>query len=83
MAAMDDLATLSALLDSEQTPVIRDTFEAVRAPIDELETGARDQISDGARDEYLVWASYSGDASADMHRNADYAVTYQFTLAGV
>ena len=65
----------AALLDDEQTPVIGDALEAVRAPIDELETGARDEIPYGAGDEYLVWAGESGDAGADMHRNADHAVT--------
>jgi hypothetical protein len=40
--AMDDLPALSALLDGEQAPVIGDALEAVRATIDELETGARD-----------------------------------------
>lgn len=55
--AMDDLPALSPLLDDEQAPVIGDALEAVRATIDELETGARDEISYRAGDEYLVWAS--------------------------
>ncbi len=55
--ALDDLPALCAQLDDEQAPVIGDALEAVRATIDELETGARDEISYGAGDEYLVWAS--------------------------
>src|SRR3984893_17144631 len=76
-------SALAALLDDEQAPVIGDALEAVRATIDELETGGRDEISCGAGDEHLVWASHSGDAGADMHGNADHAVTYHFALAGV
>ena len=70
-------------MDGEQAPLIRDSLEAVRAAIAKLEPRARNQILDGAGDEYFVGSSDGGDARTDMHRDPYHAVTGEFAFAGV
>jgi hypothetical protein len=54
--------------DAVQPPAIGYTLELVLAAIDEAETGTRDEILDGSRDENLVCSGKSTDAGAEPVR---------------
>jgi hypothetical protein len=70
-------------LHGEQLPFARYALEVVRAAIDELKSGARDQILDRARYHHLVRSCDRGDARRDMHRDSANVGANQLTLAGM
>src|SRR4029077_9417607 len=72
-----------SLLNGEQPPFARYALEVVRTAIDELKSGARDQIFDRARYHHLVRSCDRGDARRDMHRDSANVAANQLTLAGM
>ena len=75
--------SLEWLLNRKQVPLVRNALEGVRAAIAKLKPRPCDQVLDRARDQYLVRTGYASDPRTDVHRDADHAVTCEFTLAGV
>jgi hypothetical protein len=55
----------------------------VRSPSFEAQLGARDEVMDGAGDEYLVRRRQRGDARPGMHSDPANVACRQFALARV
>ena len=69
--------------DSKQFPGIRGALKRVRAAIAERETGPRNQILYGARDENLLSTRSGLDARREVHGQAGYIVSVPFDFAGM
>ena len=53
------------------------------ATVVELDTGADDEVLDGARDEYLAWSGQRRDSRSDVHGEASDVVRQDLDLADV
>jgi len=70
-------------LDDEQAPFIGNALKAVRAAIAEIKTGAATRSLTVLETRTFVRFGQRRDAGADMHRDPDDAITYEFALAGL
>src|SRR3954447_435805 len=70
--------------DGVELPIARHAPERVHATVGELDSGAGDEVGDGARDEHLARPRSGAHARADVHRDAAHiSVAHQLALAGV
>src|SRR4029450_10716924 len=69
-------------VDGKEQPLTRDAPEVGDATLAELDSGTRDQILDGARDEHLPGFRFGCDAGPDMHGYATDFAADKFTFAG-
>ena len=71
---------MEPLFNSEQLPRLRDTFEVAEATVLELETGARNEVLDGSRDENLARAGHPGNPRSDVHGDSCYLLSAHLAL---
>ena len=69
--------------EREQVPGFGDPLELMFATILKAESRSGHQVLDGARDEYVTWASERRDAGTDRDRDPDDLAIADFALAGV
>ena len=70
-------------LDSKYTPFAGHTLERFAAAVIEAQSGAYDQVLDGARHQHLAGVGERRDPRADMNGDAANIVADDFALAGM
>jgi hypothetical protein len=66
--------------DHVEPPAARHALQHAFVPVAELETGAGDEVADGAREEYLAGPCCDGDAYGDDDRDARQFSLVELTL---
>ena len=69
--------------DRVEAPLARNAFELSTAPFDKPDAGARDQILDRLRDEYVARSGVRSNACTDRDGNARDLSVHDLAFAGV
>jgi hypothetical protein len=77
------LRAISSVVDPEQSPTPRDTFQLVFAAIVKLNARANHEILHGARDEHFARNRQRPESSGDVHGEAAEIVASYLALTGV
>src|SRR5579863_8940995 len=74
---------MDLLLDRKQPPLVGDSLQSVWTTIYELDSGAGDEVADGAGYQHFVGIRRRCDPRADVYSDSAHVVADQLALAGM